>query len=193
MDRDGVAGLQGFGVLATHPPLKSYSVRISLPPTCAILVVVFFIKFPFRWSCLSAADNAYVRATFGIDHYQHMALVGTPDVNIPLFIDDEKVPGTIISANPRIIPRGRGEISAGGTELGPWSFTGPLPLPTGQPSRSSNARVERAQFHRARSASKKGTWPLSPHPSEAARCASTEDHQAPSPPFVRQNRIAGQN
>ena len=42
------------------------------------------------------------------------------------------------------------------------------------------ARIERAQFHRARSASKKGTWPLPPHPSEAARCASTEDHQAPA-------------
>ena len=39
------------------------------------------------------------------------------------------------------------------------------------------ARIERAQFHRARSASKKGTWLLPPHLSEAARCASTEDHQ----------------
>ena len=29
-------------------------------------------------------------------------------------------------------------------------------------------------FHRARSASKEGTWPLPPHPSEAARCASTK-------------------
>jgi hypothetical protein len=47
---------------------------------------------------------------------------------------------------------------------------------------SFTARIERAQFHRARSASKKGTWPLPPHTSEAARCASTEDHQAPSPP-----------
>ena len=46
------------------------------------------------------------------------------------------------------------------------------------------ARIERAQFHRARSASKKGTWPLPPHPSEAARCASTEDHQPPSPPLL---------
>ena len=26
------------------------------------------------------------------------------------------------------------------------------------------ARIERAQFHRARSASKKGTWPLPPSP-----------------------------
>jgi hypothetical protein len=43
------------------------------------------------------------------------------------------------------------------------------------------ARIERAQFHRARSASKKGTWPLPPHPSEAARCASTGDQQASSP------------
>jgi hypothetical protein len=47
------------------------------------------------------------------------------------------------------------------------------------------ARIERAPFHRARSASKKGTWPLPPHPSEAARCASTEDHQAPSPPLFQ--------
>ena len=30
----------------------------------------------------------------------------------------------------------------------------------GQPGRSSIARIERALFHRARSASKKGTWPL---------------------------------
>jgi hypothetical protein len=37
------------------------------------------------------------------------------------------------------------------------------------------ARIGRAPFHRARSASKEGTWPLPPHPSEAARCASTKD------------------
>jgi hypothetical protein len=45
------------------------------------------------------------------------------------------------------------------------------------------ARIERAPFHRARSASKKekGTWPLPSDPSQAARCASTEDHQPPSP------------
>ena len=42
------------------------------------------------------------------------------------------------------------------------------------------ARIEPAQFHRARSASTKGTWPLPLHPSQAARCASTEDHQPPS-------------
>jgi hypothetical protein len=35
------------------------------------------------------------------------------------------------------------------------------------------ARIGRAPLHRARSASKKGTWPLPPHPSEAAHCAST--------------------
>jgi hypothetical protein len=50
------------------------------------------------------------------------------------------------------------------------------------------ARIGRAQFHRARSASKKDTWPLPPHPSEAARCASPEDHQAPSPPLFREHR-----
>jgi|CXWL01.1.fsa_nt_gi hypothetical protein len=41
-------------------------------------------------------------------------------------------------------------------------------------------------FHSARSASKKGTWPLPPHLSEATPCASTEDHQAPSPPLFRE-------
>ncbi len=46
----------------------------------------------------------------------------------------------------------------------------------------------RAQFHRARSASKKGAWPLPPYPSEAARCASTGDQQAPSPPLLREHR-----
>ncbi len=49
------------------------------------------------------------------------------------------------------------------------------------------ARIERAPFHRARSASKKGTWPLPPHPSEAARCASTEDHQSPSHSLFRKH------
>ena len=47
-----------------------------------------------------------------------------------------------------------------------------------------SARVSFHSFHRARSVRKKGTWPLPPHPSEAARCASTEDHQAPSSPFI---------
>ena len=49
-----------------------------------------------------------------------------------------------------------------------------LYLPLGEsPRLPSTARIERAQFHRARSASKEGTWPLPPNPSEAARCAST--------------------
>jgi hypothetical protein len=38
-----------------------------------------------------------------------------------------------------------------------------------------SARVSFHPFHRARSASKKGTWPLPPHLSQAARCASTGD------------------
>ena len=46
------------------------------------------------------------------------------------------------------------------------------------------ARIERAHSYRARSASKKGTWPLPPHPSEAARCASKGIVPAtPSPIF----------
>ena len=43
------------------------------------------------------------------------------------------------------------------------------------------ARIERALFYRARSASKKGTWPLSFHPSEDARSASTESGRPLSP------------
>ncbi len=55
-------------------------------------------------------------------------------------------------------------------ERGPSS----LSLSLGErPRLSSTARIERAQFHRARSASKEGTWSLPTHPSEAARCAST--------------------
>ena len=45
------------------------------------------------------------------------------------------------------------------------------------------ARIERPPLYRGGSASKKNGLPApSPH-SEAARCASTEDHQAPSPPL----------
>ena len=58
---------------------------------------------------------------------------------------------------------------------------------------SFTARIERAQFQRARSASKKGTWSLPPHLSEAARCASTKDHQAPSPPLLLCSSAPGAN
>src|SRR5437879_11650405 len=51
------------------------------------------------------------------------------------------------------------------------------------PRLPSTARIERAPFHRARSASKEGTWPLPPHPSEAARCASTGIVPATPSPF----------
>jgi hypothetical protein len=53
------------------------------------------------------------------------------------------------------------------------------------PRLPSTARIERAQFHRARSASKEGTWPLPAHPSEAARCASTGVVPATPPRFQR--------
>ncbi|MGH7147327.1 MAG: hypothetical protein ACREIJ_05420, partial [Nitrospiraceae bacterium] len=42
-----------------------------------------------------------------------------------------------------------------------------------------SARIERPPLHRGGSASKKGTWPLRTHLSEAARCTST-DTNAPS-------------
>jgi hypothetical protein len=45
------------------------------------------------------------------------------------------------------------------------------------------ARIERPLLHRGGSASKKGTWPLPSHPSEAARCASTGIVPATPPPF----------
>ena len=75
------------------------------------------------------------------------------------------------------------------------------------PRLPSTARIGRAPFHRARSASKEGTWPLLLHPSKlacflftgwpgrssnarvqrgpsaTARCASTEDHQPSSRPL----------
>jgi hypothetical protein len=41
------------------------------------------------------------------------------------------------------------------------------------PRLSFPARIERAHSYRARSVSKKGTWPLPPLSSQAARCAST--------------------
>jgi hypothetical protein len=49
--------------------------------------------------------------------------------------------------------------------------------PSGMAELPFTARIGRAQFHRARSASKEGTWPLPPYPSEAPRCASTKDTQ----------------
>jgi hypothetical protein len=64
------------------------------------------------------------------------------------------------------------------------AFQFPIPLFREWPRLPSTARIERVQFHRARSASKEGTWPLPPYPSEAARCASTGIVPAtPSPLF----------
>ena len=73
-------------------------------------------------------------------------------------------------------------------------FPGTCHLPWRGPSDSSTspegvgrlfftARIERAPFHRARSASKEGTWPLPAHHSEAARCASTGIVPATPPRF----------
>jgi len=49
----------------------------------------------------------------------------------------------------------------------------------------SIARIGRPPFYRGGPASTETTPATSPSPSEAARCASTEDHQAPSPPLFR--------
>src|SRR5438132_3665018 len=66
-----------------------------------------------------------------------------------------------------------------------------LYLPLGEwPRLPSTARIERAPFHRARSASKEGTWPLPPHPSKAARCASKGIVPAtPSPLFQQSAKL----
>ena len=45
-------------------------------------------------------------------------------------------------------------------------------------------RIERPPLYRGGSASKKNGLPAPSHHSEAARCASTEDHQAPSSPHL---------
>src|SRR5580765_204921 len=49
----------------------------------------------------------------------------------------------------------------------------------------SIARIGRPPFYRGGPASTETTPATSPSPSETARCASTEDHQAPSPPLFR--------
>ncbi len=55
-------------------------------------------------------------------------------------------------------------------------------IPSGEgPRLPSTARIERALFHRARSASKEGTWLLPPYPSEGARCARTRTHRVIPP------------
>jgi len=70
---------------------------------------------------------------------------------------------------------------------------GPLLLPLFRewPRLPSTARIGRAPFHRARSASKEGTWPLPLHPSEAARCASKGIVPATPPLFQHPARSAG--
>ena len=45
------------------------------------------------------------------------------------------------------------------------------------------ARMERAQFHRARSASKEGTWPLPTYPSEARALREQMDRPSYPRPF----------
>ena len=52
------------------------------------------------------------------------------------------------------------------------------------------ARIERAPFHRARSASKKGTWPFPSSSFGGRALREHRDHQAPSPPLFREQRDA---
>src|SRR5437016_11975611 len=81
------------------------------------------------------------------------------------------IPPTQPSARQDALYPERGPFNSLYLSLGEW------------PRLPSTARIGRAQFHRARSASKEGTWPLPPHPSQAARCASTGIVPATPPPF----------
>ena len=64
----------------------------------------------------------------------------------------------------------------------PFTFKGSLVDPR---LRASNEHIRIVRVPRA------GGRPGYPsHPSEAARCASTEDHQAPSPPLLREQGIS---
>jgi hypothetical protein len=54
---------------------------------------------------------------------------------------------------------------------------------------SFTARIGRAQFHRARSASEEATWPFPPNPSEAARCTSTKGCLVALPLFPSSNTL----
>jgi len=75
-----------------------------------------------------------------------------------------------------------------GTRVGPTAAVERAHSDRARSGSKGSARVSFHPLHRARSASKKGTWPVPPHPSEAARCASTEDHQAPSLPCSASKR-----
>jgi len=60
-----------------------------------------------------------------------------------------------------------------GTRVGPTAAVERAHSDRARSGSKGSARVSFHPFHRARSASKEGTWPLPPHLSEAARCAST--------------------
>ena len=62
-----------------------------------------------------------------------------------------------------------GVVSTARVERGPPNSS-PSPEGVGKPS--FTACIERPLLYRGGSASKKGTWPLPSHPSEAARCVS---------------------
>jgi len=100
-----------------------------------------------------------------------------------LFSDGDDRPSTVRSFLTR--PLARRDVPLALVRA--FKFANPL----GEwPRLPSTVRIERPPLHRGSSASKKGTWPLPSHPSEAARCASTEDHQAPSRPLLREQGIS---
>jgi len=63
-----------------------------------------------------------------------------------------------------------------GTRVGPTAAVERAHSYRARSGSKGSARVPFHHFHRARSASKKGTWPLPSDPSETARCTSTGVH-----------------
>ena len=69
-----------------------------------------------------------------------------------------------------------------GTRVGPTAAVERAHSDRARSGSKGSARVSFHLFHRGGSASKKGTWPLPFHPSQAARCASTGIAYPSSPP-----------
>jgi hypothetical protein len=85
------------------------------------------------------------------------SLLISPYINggVPLHPLDRRQPGRVRTVSPGAgsLFSVRGPSNSLYISLGEW------------PRLPSTARIGRAQLHRARSASKEGTWPLPPHPS----------------------------
>ena len=74
---------------------------------------------------------------------------------------------------PIILPSLLASLHWNGTRVDPTAAVERAHSDRARSGSKGSARVSFHPFHRARSASKEGAWPLPLHPSQAARCAST--------------------